>query len=73
MPRAQQVNVLVGSFSQIEWNAARSMFTPIATKQAFLLEKPKLRAEHREPKPLRPSVTGLCEKRLALAHCDCQS
>jgi chaperonin GroES len=22
---------------------------------------------------LRPSVTGLCEERLALAHCDCQS
>jgi hypothetical protein len=29
--------------------------------------------KHRGPKPLRPSVTGLCEERLALAHCDCQS
>jgi chaperonin GroES len=26
-----------------------------------------------ETKPLRPRVTGLCEERLALAHCDCQS
>src|SRR6476469_425458 len=29
--------------------------------------------KHRGSKPLRPSVTGLCEGRLALAHCDCQS
>src|SRR5436190_16190610 len=29
--------------------------------------------KHRRPKPLRPSVTGLCEECLALAHCDCQS
>src|ERR1700722_20776518 len=29
--------------------------------------------KHREPKPLRPSVTGLCEEWLALARCDCQS
>src|ERR1700751_2318259 len=29
--------------------------------------------KHRRPKPLRPSVAGLCQERLALAHCDCQS
>src|SRR3981189_582609 len=29
--------------------------------------------KHPGPKPLRPSVTGLCEEWLALAHCDCQS
>src|SRR5438874_12983002 len=29
--------------------------------------------KHRGPKPLRPTVTSLCEERLALAHCDCQS
>src|SRR6267378_6427413 len=29
--------------------------------------------KHPGPKPLRPSVTGLCGGRLALAHCDCQS
>src|SRR6266480_2186658 len=33
----------------------------------------KVGVKHRGPKPLRPSVTGLCEERLALAHCDCQS
>src|SRR2546428_12430794 len=29
--------------------------------------------KHRGPKPLCPGITGLCEERLALAHCDCQS
>src|SRR5260370_7356839 len=29
--------------------------------------------KHGGPKPLRPSSTRLCEERLALAHCDCQS
>src|SRR6202048_551005 len=29
--------------------------------------------KHRGPKLLHPSVPSICEERLALAHCDCQS
>src|ERR1700704_3739076 len=33
----------------------------------------RVAVKHRGPKPLRRRLTGLCEERLALAHCDCQS
>src|ERR1700730_8565497 len=33
----------------------------------------QVEVKHRGTKLLRPSAIGLCEGRLALAHCDCQS
>jgi ABC-type uncharacterized transport system substrate-binding protein len=51
---------------------ASSMLLRLLAIAADVHPRETVAVKHRGPKPLRYSVTGLCE-RLALAHCDCQS